>query len=166
MGQTPSENAMPPDDATPPGNATPSDASTANGAHQQHQEEAGVELQCLAQPQAQVVQPENRQTTPLQPPQSPRPQAQTDAPAQHPPAPPIDERNILIPMPAPTTQDEAEAGVRRELPMSVFPTAAELDDSVTCFHRYLGLYFMMAAALGTPILPTLVPKASSWLSLS
>ncbi|GJC89304.1 hypothetical protein ColLi_12142 [Colletotrichum liriopes] len=130
-GQTASEDAMPPDDATPPSNATPSDASTANGAHQQPQDEAGV----------------------------------TDAPAQHPP-PPVDERDFLIPMPTPTTQDEAGAGVWRKLPVSGFPTAAELDNSVTCFHRYLGLYFMMAAALGTPILPAPIPKASSWLHLS
>lgn len=99
-------------------------------------------------------------------PQSPRPQAQTDAPAQHCPNPPIDERDILIPMPATTTQDEAEAGVRRKLPMYGLPTAAEFHESVTFFHRYPSLYFQVAPALGTPALPTLILMVSSRLYLS
>ncbi|KAF9869593.1 hypothetical protein CkaCkLH20_12986 [Colletotrichum karsti] len=149
-----------PADVTPP-----SDASPANLADRQPQGEAGVELQRSAQPQPQTVQSTSPQTTPARP-QSPRPQARTDAPAQHRPGPPIDERDIFVPMPAPTTHGEAEAGVRRKLPMSGLPTAAELDESVTFFHRYFGLYFLVAPALETPTLPTIVLKVSSRLNIS
>lgn len=56
--------------------------------------------------------------------------------------------------------------MRRKLPKSGFPTAAELDESVTSFHRYVGLYLGMAPALGTPVLPTIILKVSSRLNLS
>ncbi|WQF90283.1 hypothetical protein CDEST_15297 [Colletotrichum destructivum] len=161
---------MLPDDATPPGNATPSDASTVNGAHQQPQEDAGVELQCLAQPQSPGCptrkSTDNTASNPLIPSAAgPDRCASTASSGQPPQSTSGTSTSQSLPQRL-RPQAEASAGVRRELPMSGFPTAAELDDSVTCFHRYLDLYFMMAAALGTPILPTLVPKASSWLNLS
>ncbi|KAE9567067.1 hypothetical protein CGMCC3_g16781 [Colletotrichum fructicola] len=144
-----------PADVAPPANvAPPTDASPANAANWQPQGEA-IELQSLAQPQ----------TTPPDP-QSPRPPTQTDAPVQHPPAPPIDERDILIPIPAPTTQGEAEAGVRRKLPKSGFPTAAELDESFAWFTKYLVSIIAVAGAQGTPALPAIILKASSRFYLS
>ncbi|EQB44566.1 hypothetical protein CGLO_16679 [Colletotrichum gloeosporioides Cg-14] len=150
---------------TPADVAPPTDASPANAANWQPQGEAHIELQSLAQPQARATQPTSPPTISLDP-QSPQPQAQTNTAAQHPPPLPIDEREILIPIPTPTTQGEAEAGVRRKIPQSGFPTAAELDESVTYFHRYGGLILLMAPALGTPALPTIILKAGSRLSLS
>ncbi|KAL3291460.1 hypothetical protein RB213_012118 [Colletotrichum asianum] len=93
---------------TPADVAPPTDASPANVANQQPQGEAGIKLQ----PQAQTVQPTSPATASPDL-RSPQPPTQTDAPVQHAPAPPIDERDILVPIPAPTTQGEAEAGVRQ-----------------------------------------------------
>ncbi|KAF3798543.1 hypothetical protein GCG54_00015247 [Colletotrichum gloeosporioides] len=150
---------------TPADVAPPTDASPANAANWQPQGEAHIELQSLAQPQARAVQPTSPPTTSLDP-QSPQPQAQTNAAAQHPPALPIDEREILIPIPAPTTQGEAEAGVRRKIPQSGFPTAAEIDESVAWFTKYLVMVIAVAGAQGTPALPAIILKASSRFYLS